>query len=52
MNPTFKISRDQIDPRPIVAALAGLSNCSEVLSGKKIDGAGVSPKIQIDSRIL
>jgi hypothetical protein len=45
-------SRGEIDPRPIVAATVGLSKCSDVLSGKKIDGAGIGPKIQIDPRIL
>ena len=45
-------SRGEIDPRPIVAATVGLSKCSDVLSGKKIAGAGVGPKIQIDPRIL
>jgi len=52
MNPTVKISRDQVDSRPILAALVGLSNCSDFLSSKKIDGADVGPKIQIDPRIL
>ena len=45
-------SRGEIDPRPIVAATVGLSKSSEVLSGKKIEGAGVGPKVHIDPRIM
>jgi len=45
-------SRGEIDPRPIVAATVGLSKTSDVLSGKKIDGAGIGPKIHIDPRIM
>ena len=45
-------SRGEIDPRPIVAATVGLSQCSDVLSGKKIAGASNGPKYQIDPRIM
>lgn len=45
-------SRGEIDPRPIVAATVGLSKSSDVLSGKKIEGAGVGPKVHIDPRIM
>ena len=43
-------SRGEIDPRPIVAATVGLSMTADVLSGKKIEGAGNGPKFHIDPR--
>ena len=45
-------SRGEIDPRPIVAATVGLSHCSDVLSGNKIEGANNGPKYHIDPRII
>ena len=45
-------SRGEVDPRPIVAATVGLSKSADVLSGKKLDGAGIGPKIHIDPRFM
>ena len=45
-------SRGEIDPHPIVATTVGLARSHEVLSGKKIEGAGIGPKIHIDPRIM
>ena len=45
-------SRGEVDPRPIVAATVGLSRTADVLSGSRIDGAKIGPKVHIDPRIL
>lgn len=44
-------SRGEIDPRPIVAATVGLSQAADVLSGKRLHGAGKGPKFHIDPRV-
>jgi threonine dehydrogenase-like Zn-dependent dehydrogenase len=45
-------STGSIDPTPIVSATVGLKSLNDVLSGKKIPGAGNGPKIHIDPRIV
>jgi threonine dehydrogenase-like Zn-dependent dehydrogenase len=39
-----------VDPRPLVAATVGLAEVGEVLSGRRPDGAGPGPKVQVDPR--
>jgi threonine dehydrogenase-like Zn-dependent dehydrogenase len=40
-----------VDPRALVAATVGLEQVGAVLAGKRPDGAGPGPKIQVDPRI-
>jgi len=40
----------KVDPTPIVAATVGLSETTDVLSGKRPANSGVGPKIHIDPR--
>ncbi|MGI8714899.1 MAG: zinc-dependent alcohol dehydrogenase [Solirubrobacteraceae bacterium] len=37
-----------VDPRPLVAATVGLEQIGDVLAGRRPDGAGAAPKIQVD----
>jgi hypothetical protein len=39
-----------VDPRPLVCATVGLSGVGEVLAGRRPDGAGPGPKVQVDPR--
>ncbi len=40
-----------VDPRPLVAATVGLGQVADVLAGRRPDGAGAGPKIQVDPRL-
>ncbi|MGY1780561.1 zinc-dependent alcohol dehydrogenase [Geodermatophilus sp. SYSU D01036] len=37
-----------VDPRPLVAATVGLAQVGEVLAGRRPEGSGPGPKIQVD----
>ncbi|MFB9679726.1 zinc-dependent alcohol dehydrogenase [Streptosporangium vulgare] len=39
-----------VDPRPLVAAVVGLDEVGEILSGSRPAGAGPGPKIHVDPR--
>lgn len=39
-----------VDPRPVVAATVGLAEVSEVLAGRRPEGAGNGPKFHVDPR--
>jgi threonine dehydrogenase-like Zn-dependent dehydrogenase len=39
-----------VDPRPLVAATVGLAGVGAVLGGRRPDGAGPGPKVQVDPR--
>jgi threonine dehydrogenase-like Zn-dependent dehydrogenase len=39
-----------VDPRPLVAATAGLDQVGSVLAGRRLPGAGPGPKVHIDPR--
>ncbi|GAA4195501.1 alcohol dehydrogenase catalytic domain-containing protein [Streptosporangium oxazolinicum] len=39
-----------VDPRPLVAAVVGLGEVGEILSGSRPAGAGPGPKIHVDPR--
>ncbi|MER5647700.1 alcohol dehydrogenase catalytic domain-containing protein [Streptosporangium sp. NPDC002524] len=39
-----------VDPRPLVAAVVGLDEVGEILSGSRPTGAGPGPKIHVDPR--
>ncbi|MGJ6967784.1 zinc-dependent alcohol dehydrogenase [Streptosporangium sp. G11] len=40
-----------VDPRPLVAAVVGLDEVGEILSGSRPAGSGPGPKIHVDPRI-
>jgi threonine dehydrogenase-like Zn-dependent dehydrogenase len=39
-----------VDPRPLVCGTVGLSGVGAVLAGRRPDGAGPGPKVQVDPR--
>jgi threonine dehydrogenase-like Zn-dependent dehydrogenase len=39
-----------VDPRPLVAATVGLADVGHVLAGRRPEGAGAGPKVQVDPR--
>ncbi|MFF5248520.1 zinc-binding dehydrogenase [Streptosporangium sp. NPDC000095] len=40
-----------VDPRPLVAAVVGLDEVGEILSGSRPAGSGPGPKIHVDPRV-
>jgi threonine dehydrogenase-like Zn-dependent dehydrogenase len=40
-----------VDPGPLVAATVGLGQVADVLGGRRPEGAGAGPKIQVDPRL-